>query len=363
MPVLTRFLRAWPVNFMTDLTFSRALIRWYRNHHRPLPWRTTTDPYKIWISEILLQQTRVAQGMPFYHRFITAFPTVEQLAAAPVGRVLRLWQGLGYYSRARNLHACARIVVKQHNGKFPETYQQLLALPGIGGYTAAAVASLAFRQPVAVVDGNVFRVLARVFGFYQDTSGAAGRKFFFEQANALLDAAQPDVFNQAIMEFGALHCTPRAPKCENCIFSDVCFAQKHGLQAQLPVKGKKQKIKTRYLNYFVWEWKGRLLMRQRQERDIWKGLYDFHLVEGKSKKPEVLIPAELARVQPASVPMVFACRHVLSHQVLHIRFFYVRLDASWRHPPAGLRWYSRRQVEAVAKPVAITRFLRVIGYI
>jgi A/G-specific adenine glycosylase len=350
---------------MTGASFSQRLIEWYLQNHRPLPWRDTTDPYKIWLSEIILQQTRVAQGLPFYLQLVEAFPTVEALAAAPLSRVFRLWQGLGYYSRARNMHACAQAVVARFNGQFPPTFEELLRLPGIGPYTAAAIASLAFRQPVAVVDGNVFRVLARVFGFYQNTATAAGKKIFFAQANALIDRQRPDLFNQAMMEFGALHCTPRAPKCESCIFAQTCFARKHNLQQALPAKAKKQKPRTRYLNYFVFERKNRLLMRARSEGGIWRGLHEFYLVECKPKDAAAWLRGAAIMPRGVRVPAkpVYTCRHALTHQSLHIAFYHIQTTQSWRRLPPGFKWYSRRQAEAAAKPVAITRFLEAVGWL
>src|SRR6185369_7763226 len=216
--------------------FSSMIIDWYHANHRNLPWRATIDPYKIWLSEVMLQQTRVAQGLPYYERFVCSFPTVFDLAMATEQNVLRLWQGLGYYSRARNLHRCAKEVVEKFNGHFPNSFNELSKLPGIGDYTAAAIASIAFRQPVAVVDGNVYRVLARVFGIEKDITSGEGKKHFFSFANELINKERPDLFNQAVMEFGALHCVPKKPKCGECIFSKSCEANQRNLQAVLPIK-------------------------------------------------------------------------------------------------------------------------------
>lgn len=346
--------------------FARKLIAWYHRHQRALPWRATADPYRIWLSEIILQQTRVAQGQPYYFRFLEAFPDVQALAAAPLAAVLRVWQGLGYYSRARNLHACAQAVVKTHGGKFPRGFDGLRALPGIGPYTAAAVASFAFKEPVAVVDGNVFRVLARVFGFDQDTASPAGRDFFFAQANALLDPASPDLFNQALMEFGALQCIPRNPDCSACIFEEGCFARRHNLQQALPVKAKKTKVRPRYLHYFVLVWKGQVLMRTRTARDIWRGLHDFVLVESQRAMRWERLQQELhdlpAAVRQAKPRTVHRYRHVLSHQVLHIQLFQIELKRAWKRIPAGYAWQNAKKAERLAKPIVLARYLREIGF-
>jgi len=270
--------------------FSAIIIDWYQDNHRKLHWRETVDPYKIWLSEVILQQTRVAQGLPYYERFIISFPTVFDLAVAPSQKVLRLWQGLGYYSRARNLHRCAKQVVEKFNGHFPNSFNELTKLPGVGDYTAAAIASIAFREPVAVVDGNVYRVLARVFGIEKDIASGEGKKYFFSLANKLIDKTRPDLFNQALMEFGALHCLPKNPKCGECIFSKSCNANQRNLQAVLPVKSKKLKIKTRYFYYFILINKNKVLLKRRTEKDIWQGLNDFYLIETtRSQKPAILL--------------------------------------------------------------------------
>ncbi len=346
--------------------FARTLIGWYQHHQRPLPWRNTHDPYRIWLSEIILQQTRVAQGLPYYQRFLEAFPNVQALAAAPQATVLRLWQGLGYYSRARNLHACARTVVEKHGGSFPTTFQHLQHLPGIGPYTAAAIASFAFKEPVAVVDGNVFRVLARVFGFDQDTASQTGRAFFFEHANRLMDRGQPDIFNQALMEFGALQCVPRNPRCGECVFEQQCFARRHNLQQSLPVKLKKQKVRHRYLNYLVLMWKNQLLMRPRTARDIWQGLHDFLLVETtravRWDRLQEQLQTAPAAVRTAKPKSVYSYRHLLSHQVLHIQLYQIELKKEWKKLPEGFAWQNARKADRLAKPIVLTRYLQEIGF-
>lgn len=352
---------------MSKTIFSKKIISWYKEYKRDLPWRHTRDPYKIWLSEIILQQTRVLQGLPYYKVFVENFPDVLSLARAREDRVLRLWQGLGYYSRARNLHATARKVRDEYDGKFPRTFEELKKLPGIGAYTAAAIASMAFREPVAVVDGNVYRVLARVFGIDLDIAGGEGKAWFFEKANELIDRQRPDLFNQAVMEFGALHCTPQNPKCESCIFNRTCIARQQGLQELLPVKTKGKKIRKRYFTYLVIEYRGRLLMRKRQPGDIWNGLYDFFLMERpRAMNPKKIFEAlpDLKTISPTLVSNVH--KHVLSHQHLMTRF--VRMEVSdSRHlqqfiKKNELAFYSSKQVANLPKPRLITRFLQECSY-
>lgn len=351
---------------MSKHHFSKKIIDWYEQNKRSLPWRLTRNPYKVWLSEIILQQTRVAQGLPYYLSFEKSFPDVKSLARAPQDNVLRLWQGLGYYSRARNLHACAKKIVTDYNGQFPTSYNELKELPGIGSYTAAAIASISFREPVAVVDGNVFRVLARVFGIDKDIASNEGKKYFFSKANELIPSDQPDVFNQAIMEFGALHCTPKNPKCESCPFNRNCFANQKSLQKILPVKSPKQKVKKRYFTYFVISYEGKLLMRKRKPGDIWNGLYDFYLIESKKQqKPIDLIKSEkeLAKLIVEDVSSNY--KQVLSHQQLNTRFVSCSIKTTKSIQPLlksdELKFYSIKQIEKLPKPILINRFLKESG--
>ncbi len=270
------------------MAFAEQLIAWYETNKRDLPWRNIRNPYFIWLSEVILQQTRVQQGLPYYLRFVETYPTVRALAAAEEKDVLRLWQGLGYYSRARNLLHTALLVVNEHQAEFPTTYKQLKKLKGIGDYTAAAIASFAFDEKVAVVDGNVFRVLARVFGVEDDISQAKSKKVFKEIAERELPNDKVAVYNQAIMEFGALYCKPVSPDCPNCIFLQTCVAAKTNRQTVLPVKNKKTIVKKRYFYYLLFEFEQKLLMHLRGEGDIWQGLYDFVLIE---KNQQLLTPA------------------------------------------------------------------------
>ncbi len=350
---------------MTDTLFARKIVQWYQEHRRPLPWRQTRDPYRIWLSEIILQQTRVAQGLPYYHSFIKEFPRLKQLAEASERDVLRLWQGLGYYSRARNLHACAKTVQKKYHGKFPASFSALRELEGIGDYTAAAIASFAFHERVAVVDGNVLRVLSRVFGIHEDIASSRGKRKFSELANRLVPQTDPDTYNQAIMEFGALQCVPRNPRCYGCPVSGQCVAFKRGLQETLPIKRKQTKSRARYFNYLVIRSGNRWLMKERKDRDIWKSLYDFPLYESKSPLNGSRLVAALNGVTGELVDhkhstITKARPHVLSHQIIHARFVEVHLPKA-KIPKTsifeGSRFFSSAQVKKLPKSVLISSYL------
>src|SRR5258706_9473958 len=350
-------------NRMNKIFFSKQIIDWYLINQRSLPWRKSRDPYKIWLSEIILQQTRVAQGLPYYNEFVKAFPTVFDLAKATEQKVLRLWQGLGYYSRARNLHRCANKIVKDFNGEFPASFEELKKLPGVGPYTAAAIASIAFSESVAVGDGNVFRVLARVFGVETDIASDEGKKYFFSLANELIDQDQPDLFNQAVMEFGALHCLPKNPKCIECIFSKNCEAKKHNLQALLPVKSKKLKVKIRYFNYFVIHSKNGIFMHHRNGKDIWRGLYDFYLVEtSRIQNSESLIKKDKLLSKSKTIRESKIYNHILSHQKLKVKFIDVKKRFSKEDrliaKNLGLKEFSDKEIAKLPKPILIDRFLK-----
>jgi A/G-specific adenine glycosylase len=341
--------------------FSELLLEWFRQNKRALPWRNTKDPYKIWLSEVMLQQTRVSQGLPYYERFVRQYPTVKKLAAAPEKELLRLWQGLGYYSRARNLHRCAKII-SDGGGKFPETPEELKKLPGIGDYTAAAIASFAFNKPAAVVDGNVFRVLSRIFAIDLDIASPAGKKYFFELANTLIDPQNPGEFNQALMEFGAMHCTPRNPKCDDCVFSRRCKAFQAENVSFYPVKTKVKARKVRHFNYFVFRKGKQIWMQQRMGNDVWKGLHEFYLVETNravsEKKVVTLFPTKV--LNGVNVSAAKKIRQILSHQEIEGKFFEIPFaDVS----PAILKgtkgkFYSLKEIEKLAKPVLINHFLQ-----
>lgn len=316
------------------MQFAKILISWYMDNKRDLPWRESSDPYPIWLSEIMLQQTRVDQGLPYYNRFIAAFPTVFDLADAPLEMVLKLWQGLGYYSRARNLHQTATYVAEELDGVFPGDYKGLKELKGVGDYTASAVASFCFGEPVPVVDGNVYRVLSRYFGIETAINSGAGQKEFKALAGELLDKEQPALFNQGLMEFGALHCKPRKPLCGNCPFRDSCLALKEGRAEQLPVKLKKGKIKTRFFNYLVFSSPdNKSLLEQRKGKGIWEELYQFPLLE--TTRPiglEEVAGAEKLRMLSGSGPLSIRLHneepvvHKLSHQHIHTYFWWIQTE-------------------------------------
>ncbi|HLT49739.1 MAG TPA: A/G-specific adenine glycosylase [Aequorivita sp.] len=312
--------------------FSNKLIAWYLHNKRELPWRNTLNPYYIWLSEIMLQQTRVLQGLPYYLKFVEAYPKIEDLANAPEDEVLKLWQGLGYYSRARNLHATAKMVSKEMNGVFPNNYKDLLKLKGVGDYTASAIASISFNQPEAVVDGNVYRVLSRFFGISTPINTAAGQKEFKKLAQRLIDKDQPGTFNQAIMEFGARFCVPQNPDCENCIFNDSCVAFQQKKVSELPVKIKSKPVKKRFFNYLViLSENENTILQQRLGKGIWQKLYEFPLIE-TSEEVNLLTLKNLPQFQDFSKklkienislfnekPLV----HKLSHQHLNTHFWII----------------------------------------
>ena len=333
---------------------------------RDLPWRNTADPYMIWLSEIILQQTRVAQGLPYFLKFIDEFPTIFDLANASETKVLRLWQGLGYYSRARNLHACAKSVVEKYNGKFPDNYAALLQLKGVGKYTAAAIASFAFNEPVPVIDGNVYRVLSRVFGVSDDIGSSGGQKVFARLAARLIDQDNPHTYNQAIMEFGATHCTPSAPDCHTCIFADDCHANKHGLQKDLPVKLKKVKVKTRFFHYLVIQHGAKIMLKKRQQNDIWQGLYDFYLIEATK-------PLDMSQIQSQQtgdwlnaenlnlMNLSGEYKHILTHQRIFARFFHIAADNGFSPGHSNklddFRFYTLDEINDLPKPILIDNYL------
>ncbi len=349
-----------------DNNITLKLLNWYHHNQRDLPWRNIRDPYRIWLSEIILQQTRVQQGLPYYEKFIEAFPTVQVLAAAPEQEVLRLWQGLGYYSRARNLHSCAKTVTEQHRGHFPASYKELLKLKGIGPYTAAAIASFAFKEKVPVVDGNVYRVLSRLFGITTDITQPSAYKEFFSAALRLIPAEQPDLFNQAIMEFGAMHCTPYKPLCLYCPLQEACYAYEHGLQKELPVKKSRIKVKQRYFHYFVISSDDeKILMRRREKKDIWEGLYDFYLVEsGKMESPETInspFVQQLLLKNSILVNESAEYRHQLTHQRLHVKFFHFKCSnqavQELRQEIPELEEFTPEETGELPKPVVIKNYL------
>lgn len=309
--------------------FASYLQQWYDQHQRSLPWRQTTDPYRIWISEIILQQTKVDQGLPYYKRFVETFSTVQELAEASEDEVLRCWQGLGYYSRAKNLHATAKVISKEFNGQFPDTYNELIRLKGIGPYTAAAIASFCFKQPHAVVDGNVFRVLSRIFGIETPIHSTEGQRQFTALAQRLLDVESPDLHNQSIMEFGALQCTPKNVQCVGCIMAERCSALASGKVADLPVKLNKIKVKPRYLHYFcVEDIVNRQRLIKRDKNGLWAGLYEFPSIEldKEVSVTDALITELFGTVKHWAIVDQTPIIHKLSHQELSVYLYRVQLD-------------------------------------
>ena len=349
---------------MKDSQFAKLLIRWYSLNKRDLPWRETRDPYKIWLSEVILQQTRVVQGLPYYLRFLEQYPTLEVLANASEHQILRLWQGLGYYSRARNLHACARHIYFDLNGKFPSHYRNLIKLPGIGDYTASAIASFAFHQKIPVVDGNVLRVLARVFGLHEDIASQKGRNQFIQLAKVLIPHQYTHLYNQALMDFGAVQCIPYNPKCDTCIFQDRCHAFAEGEQKSLPVKKKKIKVKERYFHYIVMQYRGKYLMKRRDEKDIWKGLYDFYLVEKNkccsvdSLEEELL--EKLLKQRGLLIKESEKYKHLLTHQRIFAYFllFQVKSGALVNELLEKGNWglFNETEIKELPKPVLIKNY-------
>lgn len=318
------------------MNFSKALLQWYLQNKRDLPWRNTTNPYHIWLSEIMLQQTRVAQGLPYFLRFIDAFPTIFDLAKAHEEQVLKLWQGLGYYSRARNLHKTAQQIAFEFDGVFPNNFLNLLKLKGIGEYTAAAIASFSFNESVPVVDGNVFRVLSRYFDIGTDISSSAAKKEFTALANELLPKGSANLFNQAIMEFGALQCVPKNPDCENCVLNQSCLALQRKKVAQLPVKLKKTKVTKRYFNYLIFiDDNQNTLIQKRTDKGIWHNLYEFPLIETENPETDEvilkLIQSQKIITNPLQDENIVASEriiHKLSHQHLNIKFWKVAVSGT-----------------------------------
>lgn len=344
--------------------FTKIIERWYAEHRRDLPWRDTTDPYLIWVSEIILQQTQVKQGYDYYLRFVQRFPDVQSLAEAEEDEVLNYWQGLGYYSRARNMHAAA----KSMHGKFPQTYDAVRALKGVGDYTAAAICSFAYEMPVAVVDGNVYRVLARYGGIDTPIDSTKGVKLFKQLADEYLDKCQPSVYNQAIMDFGALQCTPVHPHCEACPLQETCVAFREGRVEELPVKQHKTRQTHRYFNYFFIRQGGYTYIKKRTEKDIWKNLYEFPLLETISEMTEN--PADLfSQLEKnffLTTEMDFrllkhGVKHVLSHRIIMADFYEVKVpeEVELALSPTLLKMPISSLVD-YAFPVLISNFLKEI---
>lgn len=344
--------------------FFEILIKWNRNENkREMPWKGEKDPYKIWISEIILQQTRVQQGLAYYNRFIKTWPTVKSLANAPEQKVYKLWEGLGYYSRCRNLIASAKYIHNELGGRFPEKHENILLLKGVGEYTAAAIVSFAFNQPYAVVDGNVLRVLARFFGIKIPVDTTEGKKLFKKLANELIDKENPAEYNQAIMDFGAVICKPLLPLCNECPFQKLCIAYQKKLVNTLPAKEKSIKTRQRFFNYLIIEHGNKIYINQRTEKDIWQNLYEFILIETENfiSEKELLKCASVASLlnenifKITQVSKTFSQK--LTHQTITGRFFHINI----KNQLAPLKKYksvSKNELKNFAFPKFIASYLQ-----
>ena len=313
------------------MNIASVLSKWYQKNKRDLPWRHTNDPYIIWLSEIILQQTRVEQGLPYFEKFSEFFPTIEHFASAHEDKILKMWQGLGYYSRARNMHHAAKEIVKNYNGIFPEEFSELKKLKGVGDYTAGAIASFAFNKPHPVVDGNVYRLLSRFLGIKIPIDSPKGKKIFLGLAEDLLDKKNPGLHNQAIMEFGAMQCKPANPDCFSCPLNINCFAFKNKKVNQFPVKSKTQKIRERFFHYLFIKWKKNIFLNKRTGNDIWKNLFEFPLIEtNKKTSPAILMKTREWKNIFGSLDFYISnvsmeYKHKLSHQTIRAHFYEIEL--------------------------------------
>ena len=338
--------------------FTSAILRWFERHGRELPWRGVGDPYAIWLSEVILQQTRVSQGWEYWERFMHRWPSVEKLAQATEDEVLREWQGLGYYSRARNLHHAARQVVGM--GGFPTTFEGLRQLKGVGDYTAAAIASFAFGQPVAVVDGNVYRVLARFFDVETPVNSTQGKREFMLLAQQLLPAKRAADFNQALMDFGAMMCTPKAPDCDECPLQETCRAWNDNKVEVLPVKLRKTKVKERRMTYVYVACKGETAIHKRGEGDIWQGLWEPWLLEGDEVSGPLAACHQNENVEGKLTLLARDVKHVLTHRVIKADFYYFEVEKK-PEMPVGYRWIPEKMIDSYAVPRLVEIFLQTIG--
>jgi A/G-specific adenine glycosylase len=348
--------------------FRRILLNWYSQQNRELPWKGIKDPYKIWLSEIILQQTRVAQGLPYYQKFVQNYPTVKDFALANDDDVMRIWQGLGYYSRARNMLVTARIIHQQYDDKFPESYDELLQLKGIGNYTAAAIASFAFDLPHAVVDGNVYRVLSRIFGIETAIDSTQGKKQFKQLADKLLDKKHAAQYNQALMDFGATQCVPKNPNCNECVFNKSCEALKLNVVASLPFKEKKLEKRNRYFNFFYLTDGKNIVVEKRKEKDIWQDLYQLPLIETKTilTKEKIIKPSiidkhiilqKLKPKQKQNIQTGIVKQQTLTHQNLLIQFYMLKMPSLEIATIEGFEVISIQNINDYGFPKTIAEFL------
>ncbi len=309
------------------MNISNLVIDWYKKNQRDLPWRNTTNPYFIWLSEVILQQTRVKQGTPYYLKFIDQYPTVEDMADADESEILSLWQGLGYYSRARNMHYTAKVITETYNGKFPSTYEEVIALKGIGEYTAAAILSFSFKQAYPVIDGNVFRVISRLYNISKPVDRPTGKREIEDAVLSIFDVHQPDVWNQAIMEFGAMQCTPKSPNCQSCVLSSKCLALANNTINQLPVKQGKLKVVQVHHTYFNFMWQNKTYIEKR-ESGIWKNMYQFPLIEEAISNDDIMLSALSQLDTPQKLTRIsdYGTTHLLSHRKIIAKFYTIELE-------------------------------------
>jgi A/G-specific adenine glycosylase len=340
--------------------FSKKLIAWYKINKRELPWRETTDAYKVWLSEIILQQTRVLQGLPYYNKFVSSYPTVRDLANASEDQVLRLWQGLGYYSRGRNLHFTAKYVSEQLNGVFPNSFSELRKLKGVGDYTAAAIASFCYKEKVPVVDGNVLRVISRLKAISDPIDSLKVKKEIFNASLALIDNEEPDIYNQAIMELGATVCMPKNPSCSDCPVSLYCEGLKIEVQNKIPYKAKKIKVRQRKISYLVFSFESLFALKKRGPNDIWENLYDFYeMPEGEIDVNQYLkLRYNLIEFEDFRIINKSEKSHVLSHQKLSIDLYLIELKTKLEIE--GLDFFSYNEVDYLPKPILIQNYLKEI---
>ncbi|MEO6868269.1 MAG: A/G-specific adenine glycosylase [Ginsengibacter sp.] len=342
-----------------DEFFTNTLMQWHnRFNNRQMPWKGEKDPYKIWLSEIILQQTRVEQGLAYFEKFISTFPSIHDLAAAPDEKVYKLWEGLGYYSRCANLLITAREIIKTRNGAFPKTFDEVIALKGVGNYTASAIMSFAYNKPYAVVDGNVFRVLSRFFGIKKPIDSTEGKKYFAELSARLIHKKKPALYNQAIMDFGAVICKPALPLCDQCILNTHCIAYQSHIVSLLPVKEKKIKQQKRFFNYVVFTCGKKVLVRQRFSKDIWKNLYEFMLIESKASytlkdflSNDLVKPLVKNFIEINLSPIY---KQKLTHQLISVAFLNIVIDEEIQFD--GLVWVNKKQVQKLSFPRVIRTF-------
>jgi len=331
-----------------------------------MPWKGEKDPYKIWLSEIILQQTRVEQGLAYYNKFIKAYPTIQKLAAAKDEDVFKLWEGLGYYSRCKNILFTAREIVSIYNSIFPRNYSDIIQLKGIGKYTAAAISSFAYNDPYAVLDGNVFRVLSRVFGIAKPIDSTDGKKFFEELAVDLLDKKEPALYNQAIMDFGATVCTPKQPNCNTCCFNKYCKAKNENLIDKFPFKSKKITIQTRWLNYFIFQYQNKVLIRKRTEKDIWQNLHEFYLIDSSDGEKQDIknVKTRLKKFLGNEKFKVISISDVQQQKLTHrlIKGNFIKIELKKKIDFENYFWINKKEMNQYSFPKFINHFFETTNY-